>query len=182
MRKKDDELREVLLSCAREIAGDGGVEAVNIRALAQKAGIAAGTVYNYFAGKEEILLALTEECWKKALQEMCETVSAKPFCCQLEEMYLFLKMRMEDSAGTLMRSLENVQDAGRIRMHTVQMEFASVIIGYMEQDRGIRTDIWKEGFTREKFADFIVRNLTMLLRTENADIRFLTELVKKIIY
>ena len=63
MRKKDDTLRDTLLDCARCVADAEGIEAVNIRSIARKAGIATGTVYNYFANKDEILLALTDRRW-----------------------------------------------------------------------------------------------------------------------
>ena len=63
MRRKDDTLRDTLVALARELAEGEGIGGVNIRALAQSAGVAAVTVYNYFSGKEELLLALTEEYW-----------------------------------------------------------------------------------------------------------------------
>ena len=59
VRKKDDSLRGALIDYARELAEKEGPEAVNIRSLAGKAGIATGTVYNYFSCKDEILLALS---------------------------------------------------------------------------------------------------------------------------
>ena len=68
MRRKDDTLRDTLLNLARNIADTQGIDAVNIRAIAQRAGIATGTMYNYFSNKEEILLALTEEYWKQTLR------------------------------------------------------------------------------------------------------------------
>ena len=67
MRKKDDTLRDTLLALARKIADEDGLDAINIRFLAKKAGVATGTVYNYFTNKDEILLALTEEYWRQAL-------------------------------------------------------------------------------------------------------------------
>ena len=70
MRRKDDTLRETLLDLARSIADSDGIEAVNIRTIAQRAGIAIGTMYNYFSSKEQILLALTEEYWMQTLLEM----------------------------------------------------------------------------------------------------------------
>jgi len=47
--------------------------------LAGKAGVAAGTVYNYFSNKDEILLALTEEYWRQALLEMKTEITAVSF-------------------------------------------------------------------------------------------------------
>ena len=70
MKRKDDTLRDTLLSLARNVADTEGIEAVNIRSIAKKAGIASGTVYNYFSNKDEILLALTEEYWDRALLDM----------------------------------------------------------------------------------------------------------------
>ena len=70
MRRKDDTMRDTLLNSARDIADTEGIDAVNIRSIAKRAGIASGTVYNYFLSKDEILLALTEEYWKQTLLEM----------------------------------------------------------------------------------------------------------------
>lgn len=45
---------------AQSLTGEGGAQAVSMRALADRAGVATGTVYNCFANKDELLLALTE--------------------------------------------------------------------------------------------------------------------------
>ena len=108
MRKKDDTMRGALLDAAREIADVEGINAVNIRSIAQRAGAATGTVYNYFSNKEEILLALTEEYWEQTLEEMGKAVTEGSFCSQLQEIYTFLRARIEQSAGKLMNSLGNV--------------------------------------------------------------------------
>ena len=80
MRKKDDNLRDTLLDFAREITKTQGIDSVNIRSLAGMAGVATGTVYNYFSSKDEILLALTEEYWRQTLSEMKEVIAAHSFC------------------------------------------------------------------------------------------------------
>ena len=91
MRRKDDTMRDTLLSCARSTADSDGIDALSIRSIAKKAGVATGTVYNYFSSKDEILLALTEEYWKQTLSEMCTAITADSFCGQLEEIFRFLK-------------------------------------------------------------------------------------------
>ena len=164
MRRKDDTMRDTLLNSARDIADTEGIDAVNIRSIAKRAGIASGTVYNYFLSKDEILLALTEEYWKQTLLEMKTKITSDSFCGQLEEIYSFLKGRIEQSAGKLMNSLRNVETAGQIRMISMQTELETAIIQSMEQDAEIRKDIWDETFTKEKFAHFITMNITMLLK------------------
>ena len=90
MRRKDDTMRDTLLNSARDIADTEGIDAVNIRSIAKRAGIASGTVYNYFLSKDEILLALTEEYWKQTLIEMKTNITSDSFCGHLEEIYSFL--------------------------------------------------------------------------------------------
>ena len=80
LKRKNDTLRETILFYAREIADREGLERINIRSIAKKAGIASGTVYNYFSNKDEILLALTEEYWHQALLEMETVVQGDSFC------------------------------------------------------------------------------------------------------
>ena len=105
MKKKDETLRDTLLDIARDMAYTGGPNTISIRILAKKAGIAAGTVYNYFSGKDEILLALTEEYWKKTLQEMQAEITGGSFAAQLESIFSFLSTRVQGPAGMLMERL-----------------------------------------------------------------------------
>lgn len=39
------------------MAGEGGYEAVQMRAVAEESGVALGTIYRYFSGKDELLIA-----------------------------------------------------------------------------------------------------------------------------
>lgn len=182
MRKKDDTLRATLLSLARTVADTEGIEAVNIRSIANKAGIASGTVYNYFSNKDEILLALTEEYWKQILLEMKTKITADSFCGQLQDIFSFLKERIDQSAGKLMNSLGNVEAAGQVRMTSMQTELEDALIQCMEQDAAVRKDIWNETFTKKQFARFIMMNMVMLLKAREPDITFFIMMIKRTIY
>jgi len=50
-----------IIAAVREAASEGGMAAVQIAAVAQRAGIAAGTVYRYFPGKADLVAALLTE-------------------------------------------------------------------------------------------------------------------------
>ena len=150
--------------------------------LAKKAGVATGTVYNYFTNKDEILLALTEEYWRQALLEVKTVVKAGSFCAQVQEIFTFLKERIDQSAGKLMSSLGNVETAGQARMVSMQSAFETVFVRCMEQDADIRGDIWDEGFTREQFARFIMMNMVLLLKSEAPDMDFFIRIIRRTIY
>ena len=49
---------EAILSAAQALAAEGGMAAVQIAPVAERAGIAAGTVYRYFPAKTELVAAL----------------------------------------------------------------------------------------------------------------------------
>ena len=181
MRKKDDTLRSNLLNLARNIADEKGIDAINIRAIANKAGVATGTVYNYFSNKDEILLALTEEYWKQTLIEMKSRITADSFCEQLQEMFDFLRKQIDQSAGKLMSSLGNMEAASQERMLSMQSELASDLILYLEQDNKIREDIWNDTFTKKQFAQFIMMNIIMLLKMKTPDFEFFIKIIKGII-
>src|ERR1700729_2742761 len=50
-----------IIAAARDTASEGGMAAVQIAAVARRAGIAAGTVYRYFPGKTDLVAALLTE-------------------------------------------------------------------------------------------------------------------------
>jgi AcrR family transcriptional regulator len=50
-----------IIAAAHDAASEGGMAAVQIAAVAQRAGIAAGTVYRYFPGKIDLVAALLTE-------------------------------------------------------------------------------------------------------------------------
>ena len=52
--------KEELLENAYEIAEEGGVSALSIRGLATKSGVSVGTVYRFFAAKDELTIATIE--------------------------------------------------------------------------------------------------------------------------
>lgn len=182
MRKKDDTLRNTLLDLSRQIADTEGIDAVNIRSIAKRAGVATGTVYNYFSNKDEILLALTEEYWKQTLREMKNAVTADSFCEQLQEIFYFLRNRIDQSAGKLMNSLGNVETAGQARMASMQEALEMSFVFCMDQDPDIRKDIWNERFTKEQFAQFIMMNLMTLLKIRAPNIDFFLAIIRRTIY
>lgn len=182
MKKKDDKLRDILLETARALADEQGIEKLNIRSIANRAGVSGGTVYNYFSGKDEILLALTKQYWKQALYKMDAAVTADSFCEALLQMYHYLRHEIRQSAGALMSSLGGVQRAGKESMASAQQQLKEMLIRRMEQDTGIRNGIWDDSITKERFAEFIRMNFMELLKAEDAQMEFFVVVIRRILY
>ena len=53
--------RQAILDAAREVFGELGYETATVRDIIRRAGLAAGTFYNYYRSKEEVFAALADD-------------------------------------------------------------------------------------------------------------------------
>jgi AcrR family transcriptional regulator len=72
------EREEVILAAATAIAAEGGMGAVQIAAVAERAGIAAGTVYRYFPSKTDLIAELVAAIAGRELSAMAAAGDAAP--------------------------------------------------------------------------------------------------------
>jgi AcrR family transcriptional regulator len=70
--------RGAIIAAAREAAREGGMAAVQIAPVAQRAGIAAGTVYRYFPGKTDLVAALLADLAAREVGAMRTAAAAAP--------------------------------------------------------------------------------------------------------
>ena len=71
--------KEKLLLAAKELAKTEGLSALQMRSLASAAGVAVGSVYNYFPNKNALLTAVVASIWKKT-PETWAFVMLFPIC------------------------------------------------------------------------------------------------------
>jgi AcrR family transcriptional regulator len=76
--------RERLLSAARELIEEGGYGIASVLAIADRAGVAAGTLYRHFSSKEELFVEVfrlvcerEERAMRAAAAQLPETVTAR---------------------------------------------------------------------------------------------------------
>ncbi len=67
-----------IIAAARQAASEGGMAAVQIAPVAQRAGIAAGTVYRYFPGKTELVAALLAEISEREIAALRRAAGLAP--------------------------------------------------------------------------------------------------------
>ena len=70
MPKIIPELRERLIKKGRKLLLSGDPKAFSLRNISNECGIAVGTVYNYFTGKDQLIVAVLIDDWMKALEKM----------------------------------------------------------------------------------------------------------------
>ena len=69
---------DAIIAAARQIASEGGMAAVQIAAVAARAGIAAGTVYRYFPAKTDLVAALLREIAGREIGALRRAAGAAP--------------------------------------------------------------------------------------------------------
>jgi AcrR family transcriptional regulator len=70
--------RDAILAAAGEAAAEGGMAAVQMAPVAQRAGIAAGTIYRYFPSKTDLVAALVAELAEREMAALAAAASAAP--------------------------------------------------------------------------------------------------------
>ncbi len=182
MRRKTQGRKQALLDCAHTIERVEGVDAISIRRLADDAGVAVGTVYNYFENKQDVLFALTEDYWKNALGEMPALAVAERFPDQIALILAFLRSKMNDCAEILMQSLHENEEAGRSRMADMQRALRAMMLERLNADQAVRTGLWDDVLTKEAFTDFVLVNVLALLRQKTDDPSAFLEILNRILY
>ncbi len=69
---------DAIIAAARQIASEGGLGAVQIAAVAARAGIAAGTVYRYFPAKIDLVAALIEAMTEREMGALRRAAAGAP--------------------------------------------------------------------------------------------------------
>jgi AcrR family transcriptional regulator len=67
-----------IIAAARQIAGESGMAGVQVVAVAQRAGIAAGTVYRYFPGKTDLVAAVLSEIADREIGALRRAAAGAP--------------------------------------------------------------------------------------------------------
>ncbi len=67
MPKKLLNIKEKILAVSEELFMSGGYEKTDMRLIAEKAGIAVGTLYNYYPNKKDLFLKVFEKSWQEKL-------------------------------------------------------------------------------------------------------------------
>jgi AcrR family transcriptional regulator len=70
--------QQAIVAAARQLAAESGMTAVQIIPVAERAGIAAGTVYRYFPSKDELVSALVDAVAAEELAAIRRAAAAAP--------------------------------------------------------------------------------------------------------
>lgn len=186
MRTKNAALQSEILAQASEMLRQGGPEAINMRALASRCGVSAGTVYLYYDGKGAILQVLAEQFWRSALEEMRTVIHAPRFADMLAEIYAFLFHKMDDFRATLLGGLRDGSNQHMRESMAREQSMQDVLAGALEarilSDPSIPASAWNGALTPRAFAGVLLVYLLAALEQRTEDIGTFLEMVRRTLY
>ncbi len=148
--------RATLVQAAAELMVEVGFDAMTTAALAKRAGLAEGTLYRHFSGKEAITEAVFEEAWRSNLQEI---EAALP---PLDQPEARLREFLPVAMGVLMRDPVRSQVCNQCHMHWIQQKrLAELPPGprdFVALLEGTLRNAQAAGVARDDFDPFFVAN------------------------
>lgn len=178
--------REAILSAGKEIVSQSGIQALNMRELAQKCGISVGSIYNYFPSKEDLIIATVESIWTEIMYDSIGFHSKLGFTENL--LFLFESIQKGSKKYPSFFSVHSMSFAnidknkGREVMNRYFSLIKKGLIKALDQDPNVRKDAFSDKFTKSDFADFVFSNILTLLMLEESSCGCLLEIVRRTIY
>lgn len=178
--------KEEILAASREIVSQEGLQALNMRAVAKKCGVALGSLYNYFPSKDELVLAAIESVWRDIFHMDSRCGAALQFPDYVKEIYQNVQNGAVEYPNFFTAHSLSFASEGKGRAkNTMDRYLAHMKAGMAESlqnDPKVRKDAFSEDFTASDFLEFVLTSLIALLFRQKKDCSVLLEVVERTIY
>lgn len=178
--------REIILSVAKEIVIQSGIQMINMREVAGKCGVSVGSVYNYFPSKGDLVIATIESVWSEIMHDFKVCVPKLNFAENVLTLFKSVETGCQKYPSFFsihaMSVASSDKSKGRNAMNNYFSYIKNVLLEALENDTKVRADAFTQKFTKQDFIDFIFENIISLLIKEKKSCYFLLEVIKRIIY
>lgn len=174
--------KEEILKAGREIAATDGLKAISMRSVAAKCNIALGTLYNYYANKDELILSVIESIWSDIFHlKSCNDTS---FLAFVENIFTCIKDSMKSYPGFFFTHSMSIattnRDKAKDKMQSCFEHIEKELLEALNGDEEIDKSIFNQNFTEEDFVSFVFWNIVLSL-VNNDDHHTLIEVIKRVI-
>lgn len=178
--------KEALLSAGKEIVAQSGIQSLNMREVAQKCGIAVGSIYNYFPSKGDFIIATIESIWAEITNDLTSFSLSISFTENIILLFNNIQKISEKYPSFFQlhsMSLTNAdKNKGREIMHLYFSNIKKILLEALNQDPNVIENNFSNNFTKSNFIDFVFLNILTLLINGESSCDFLIEIIKRIIY
>ena len=178
--------KEAIMQVCRRIVAEKGMNALNMRLVADECGIALGTLYNYFADKDALVLAAVESIWRDIFHAGPPHETAPSFPGYVAALYARIRKGALAYPGFLTGHSISIAGAKRGEAKSVmEHTFAHMKTGMLEvlrNDPSVPENAFPPTFSKEDFVGFVVDHLLILLVQEQPNCNILLEIIRRAIY
>ncbi len=148
VQERSRERVQDILIATRELLGEGGVDAVTTRALAERAAVSVAAIYQYFPNRDAIIDAYLEQATSEVDADVVEAVSQLPLVSlrRVLEVAVLAHMRFYERNADLVRVWLTAGSDSLVLCHARERNIA---LG-----RSLRDAFLAAGFLRDEMPDF----------------------------
>ena len=178
--------KEAIMQVCRRIVAEKGLTALNMRLVTDECHIALGTLYNYYADKDELVLATVESVWRDIFHADQQCVKDVSFSDYVEDLYAHIQKGAEAYPNFLTGHSISIASAKRGEAKSaMEHTFAHMKAGMLEvlqADQDVEENTFTASFSQEKFVDFVLDSMLVLLVQGQPDCAVLLEVIRRVIY
>jgi TetR/AcrR family fatty acid metabolism transcriptional regulator len=154
MRQKNQEKYKRIIDAATKVFAEKGFYKAKVSEIAQRAGVADGTIYIYFDHKDDILISLFEEKMKEVLDNMKEQILSETDPLRKIEKFALVHLKMirdnKDIAEIIQVELRQSSKFMKNYHNTKFFEYLD-LIGDIIEERGLIRDDILPGIAKRAF-------------------------------
>ena len=159
--------KEAIMQVCRRIVAEKSLTALNMRLVADECHIALGTLYNYYADKDELVLATVESVWRDIFHADQQCVADVSFSDYVTNLYARIRKGAEAYPNFLTGHSISIASSKRGEARSaMEHTFAHMKAGMLEvlqADQAIQENTFTASFSQEKFVEFVLDNMLVLL-------------------
>lgn len=178
--------REAILKVCREIVSRQGLSALSMRSLAGACHVSVGSLYNYFAGKDELLIAAIESVWQDIFRMEPLDRAELPFPEYVRWIFESVRRSAQEYPHFFTAHSLSLASAGRDQARSSMGEFLSRMKAGMARslraDARVRPDAFSKAFPQSELIDWILADILTLLMQKADHCDILVELIRRALY
>lgn len=177
--------KEAILTVCRGIVAEQGIKALNMRLVSERCHIALGTLYNYYADKDALVLATVESIWREIFHGVHQDTDGVSFPDYVAELYGRIRRGAQAYPGFLTGHSIGIASAKRNEAKSVmEHTFVHMKAGMLEvlqSDPFVPERAFSPAFSQEDFAGFVLDHLLILLVQGQPDCGMLLEIIRRVL-
>ena len=177
--------KQAILQVCRRIVADKGMKALNMRLVSKECHIALGTLYNYYADKDALILATVESIWREIFHGMQHNMGCLSFPDYVDKLYRCVQKGANAYPGFLTGHSISIASAKRAKAKSVmEHTFAHMkagMLAVLQRDPSVPENAFSTAISQEDFVGFVLEHLLILLVQEQQDCHVLLEIIRRVI-